>query len=146
MCAIHGTRRRALEINSLAVVAAAVTRTLEFVLARFPVGCASEMRTTRVDHKKTIGSAIHPDAVFLLEFRIYAQGKFGRIADFKYAIRFEQSAWKKEAEEGEEPGCKKSRNHGPDKAPSPPVISNCVMPSSCASCRASWSISPNVST
>src|SRR5947209_6527321 len=108
MGAVHGTRCRPLEIDSFAVVSAAVARTLEFVLTWFPVRSASEMRAARVDHKQPVGSAIHPNTVFLLEFRIDAEREFRRIADLEQGIRLEESARKKEAEEGEEPGSEKA--------------------------------------
>src|ERR1700733_9533820 len=41
LSSIHGARRWSLEINSFAVVSAAVARTLEFVLAWLPVGRAA---------------------------------------------------------------------------------------------------------
>src|SRR5579864_9750530 len=101
--AIHGARRGSLEVDAFTVVSAAVARALEFVFAGFPVGSATEMGTASVDHKQTIGRAIHPDAVFLLEFCIHSESEFGRVSDLENRVGFEKSAGKEEAEKCEEP-------------------------------------------
>src|SRR6185369_3678070 len=72
--AVHRSRRGTFEVDTLAVVTTTVTRALELVFAGFPVGRAAEMRTARVDHEETIGSACDPDAVLLLPLRIDADG------------------------------------------------------------------------
>src|SRR6201987_6314539 len=56
--AIHGARRRTFEVDALAVVAAAVAGTLEFIFAGLPVGRGTQMGTAGVDHEKTIRRAI----------------------------------------------------------------------------------------
>ena len=48
---IHGPRRRALEVNSFAVVATAVAGTFKFIFAGLPIGRASQMRTSRIDYE-----------------------------------------------------------------------------------------------
>src|SRR4029077_16306884 len=70
--AVHGTRRGTFEVDSFAVVSAPVAGTFEFVLASFPVGRATEMRTTREDNEHAVRCAVDPDAVFLLPLGIYA--------------------------------------------------------------------------
>src|ERR1044071_8005253 len=64
--AIHGARGRAFEVDALAVVAAAVARALELVLARLPVGRAAEVRAARVDDEDAVGVLDDPDAELLL--------------------------------------------------------------------------------
>src|SRR5215469_8406785 len=115
--AVHGTWSRALEVDSFIVVSAAVARTLEFVFARLPIWSAAQMRAARVDHKKAVGRAVNPDAIFLLELGVDAECEFRWIADFENGVRFEKSTWKKETEEGEEPRHQEAGDHGPDKAP-----------------------------
>ncbi len=62
------------------------------------------MRAARVDHEHSIGCAINPDAIFLLEFGIDAERELRGIADLENGIGFEKSAGKKEPEEGKKPG------------------------------------------
>src|SRR2546428_715508 len=66
MGAIHRTRCGPLKIDSLAVVTATMAGTLEFVLARFPVGGTTQVCAASVDHKDAVGGAIYPYAVLLL--------------------------------------------------------------------------------
>src|SRR3954470_10500605 len=80
---IHGSRRGTFEVNSLAVIAAAVTWTLEFVFARLPVRRAAEMSTARVNHEQPIRSLINPDSVLLLPFRIDAKRVVARKSNFE---------------------------------------------------------------
>src|ERR1700683_4395619 len=65
--AVHRTRRRSLKINAFAVVTTAVARTFKFVLARLPVGRATQVRAARVNYEYAVRRAIDPDAVFLLK-------------------------------------------------------------------------------
>src|SRR5439155_20084063 len=44
---VHGTRRRIRKVDLFAVVATALARAFEFVLAGFPVGRAAQMRAAR---------------------------------------------------------------------------------------------------
>src|SRR5438132_11282420 len=99
MCAVHRTRRRAFEVNSFAVVAAAMAGGFEFVVAGFPIRSASQVRAACVNRTETIGSAIHPDAVFLLPFGINAQAVFRGIADLENGVRFKECARQEETEE-----------------------------------------------
>ena len=73
---VHGTRRRSFEVDALAVVTAAVARTLEFVFTGLPIRRAAEMRAAGVDYKNPVGSAIDPDAIFLLELGVHSQSEF----------------------------------------------------------------------
>jgi hypothetical protein len=61
------------------------------------------MGAARVDHENTVGRAIDPDAVSLLELGVDSESEFGGIANFKNRVRFEKSAGKKEAEESQKP-------------------------------------------
>src|SRR5579863_7244775 len=112
---IHGSRRRAFEVNPFAVVSTAVARTLEFVLTRLPIGSATQMRTARVDHEYAIGSAIHPDAVFLLKLCIHSQTVFLGIANFETGRGLKQSTRQEEAKECEKPRHEKGRNRAPNQ-------------------------------
>src|SRR5215472_568273 len=115
--AVHRTGSRAFEVDSFTVVSTAVARTLELVFARLPIRGATEMGAARVDHKKAVGGAVNPDAIFLLELGVDAEREFRRIADLENGVGFEKSAGKKETEEGQEPCQQESGDHGPDKAP-----------------------------
>src|ERR1700739_1133079 len=101
--AIHRTRCGPLEIDAFTVVAAAMTRALEFVFAGFPVGRAAEMGAARVDDENAVGSAVDPDAVFLLPFGVDAECIIGRIANFEDGGRLEERARQKKTQEGDKP-------------------------------------------
>src|SRR5580658_10063577 len=58
------------EVDALAVIPAAVARTLEFVLAWFPIGCAAQVRAAGVNHEHAVGCAIDPDAELLLKLGV----------------------------------------------------------------------------
>src|SRR5215471_160057 len=73
------------------------------------------MRAARVNHEEAVGSAIHPDAIFLLELGIDTEGELRRIADLEYSVGFEKRAGQKEAKESQEPGHEESGDHGPYK-------------------------------
>src|SRR5258708_31588005 len=104
MSAIHRARGWALEVDAFAVIAAAVTGALEFVFAGFPVRRAAEMGAARVDNENAIGSAVDPDAVFLLPLGVNAERVVGRIANFEDSGRLEERARQEEAKEGDKPG------------------------------------------
>src|SRR5262249_32631846 len=80
---VHGTRRWAFEVNSFAVVAAAVAGTFEFVLAGLPVGGAAQVRAAGINHEQTIGSAVDPDAVLLLPLSVNSESVIGGIANLE---------------------------------------------------------------
>src|SRR5437868_8601456 len=113
MSAIHRARCWALEVDAFAVIAAAVTRALEFVFAGFPVRRAAEMGAARIDNENAIGRAVDPDAVFLLPLGVDAERVIGRIANFEDGGRLEEGAWQEETEEGDEPGAQKARDCAP---------------------------------
>src|SRR5262249_33607964 len=96
--AIHGTRRRTLEVDAFRVVAAAMARALELVFAGLPIGRAAQMRADRRDHENALGILHHPDAMVLLKFGIHAESEVGRKSDFELALRFVKCAGKEEAE------------------------------------------------
>src|SRR5690242_1724218 len=106
--AVHRARRRTFEVDSLAVVATAMARTLEFVFAGFPIGSTAEVRATGVNHKQAVRSAVHPDAVLLLPLGIHTECVIRREADLKHSGRFEKCARKKETQKRDEPGPKKT--------------------------------------
>src|SRR5580698_789469 len=114
---IHGTRGGTLEVNSFAVVSAAVTRTLEFVFARLPVRSATQMSAARVNHEDAIGRPVYPDAVSLLELGVHAQPILLGIADLEAGCRLEQSTGQKETEKGNEPRDQKTNDCAPHQSP-----------------------------
>src|SRR5581483_717239 len=71
--AIHRTRRRTFEIDSFNIVAATMTRTFEFVLARLPIGRATQVRAARVNHKQPVSSLLDPNAIRHFVFLINAE-------------------------------------------------------------------------
>src|SRR5581483_5385746 len=89
MSSVHGTWRRAFEVHPFAVVTAAVAWTLELVFRRLPIWRATQVCTPGVDHEEAIRSAIHPNAVFLLELGIYAKPVIGRITNLEAGSRLE---------------------------------------------------------
>ena len=109
MRAIHRTRRWSFEVDSFAVVAAAVARTLEFVFAGLPVGRAAEMRAPCINHEQTVRRTVHPDAIFLLEFGVDSESEIGRVANLEKRVGFEECAGKKESKERQKPRCQLQR-------------------------------------
>src|SRR5258708_28037041 len=102
--AIHRARCGAFEIDAFAVVAAAVTRALEFVFAGFPVRRAAEVRAARVDDENAVGRAVDPDAVFLLPLGVDAERVIRGITDLENGGRLEEGARQEKTEEGDKPG------------------------------------------
>ena len=100
---IHGPRCGTFKVDPFAVIAAAVTRTLELVLTGLPVGRTAKVSAARVDYEQPVRSAIDPDAVLLLKFGVDAQREFRGIADFENCVGLKKSAGKKESEEREKP-------------------------------------------
>src|SRR5215470_2841100 len=113
MGTIHRARCRALEIYAFTVIAATVTRTLEFVFAGFPVWRAAEMCATGVDDENAIRRAVNPDTVFLLPLGVDAQRVIGGIANFEDGGRLEKRARQEKSEEGDKPGAQESRDGTP---------------------------------
>src|SRR6516162_9017947 len=116
MGAVHGTRCRSLEINAFAVVPTPVTGALELVFTGFPVGRTAQMRAPRENDKQAIRGAIHPNAVFLLPLRIYAQRVVRGIANLEDRGRFKQRARQEKTQEGEEPRGEKTCDAAPNQA------------------------------
>jgi len=99
MSAIHRARRGTFEVNALAVVAAAMARTFELVLASFPVRCAAEMRATSVNDKQAIRSLGYPDAILLLPFSIHPERVIAGRSDSECAGRFEDRSRQEKPQE-----------------------------------------------
>jgi hypothetical protein len=74
------------------------------------------MSAPRENDKQSIRCAIHPNAVFLLPFRIYAQCVIRGIANLEDSGRFKQSARQEKTKEGEEPRGEKTCDATPNKA------------------------------
>src|SRR2546423_1991933 len=114
--AIHRSRRGALEVDTLAVVAAAVARALELVLARLPVGRAAEVRAAREDDEQALGVLHNPDAPLLLPLRVHADGVVAGEADAEDARRLEEGARQEEAQEHQEVYGEEREDAAPDYA------------------------------
>src|SRR6476659_3896886 len=89
LSAVHRSRRRALEVDPLAGIAASMARTFELVLARLPVRCASQVSASGIDHKQSFGIAHDPDAILLLELCIDPKPEVRCIAYSKNGAWFE---------------------------------------------------------
>src|SRR6185437_8715154 len=105
---VHRARRRSFEVDAFIVITAAVTRALEFVLARLPIRCAAQVSAARIDYEKTIGRAVYPDTIFLLKLCINTEREVRGIADLERSIGFKQCARQEKAKE--------RRNHAPRNA------------------------------
>ena len=81
MGAVHGPRRGTFEIDGFGIVAAAVARAFEFVLAGLPFGRASEMRATGEHDEEPVRLLDDPDTVAHQKLLIYAQVEIRTIAD-----------------------------------------------------------------
>src|SRR5258708_12385421 len=74
------------------------------------------MGAARVDDKNAIGSAVDPDAVFLLPLGVDAERVVGWIADFEDGGGLEEGARQEEAKEGDKPGAQKTGDCTPYQA------------------------------
>src|SRR5437879_1471045 len=99
--AVHRARRGTLKIDAFAVIPAAVTWALEFVFAGFPVRRAPEMRAARVDDENAIGSAVDPDAIFLLPLGVHAERIIGWITDLESSGRLKERSRQEKTDEGD---------------------------------------------
>src|SRR5207237_188647 len=86
-------------ILAVAVITAAMTRTLELVFAWLPIRSAAQVRAACVNDEYPVRSSIHPNAIFLLKFSVNAQSKIGGVADFKDCAGLKQCARQEEPEE-----------------------------------------------
>src|SRR5882724_6923092 len=103
MRAVHRTRCRPLEVHAFAVISAAMAGALELVLARLPVGRATQVRAAGVNHKNAIRGLVHPDAKTLLPLGIHAKPIIFGIADLEAGSRLKQCTRQKETEKRQEP-------------------------------------------
>src|SRR5208282_1351216 len=118
--------RRPLEIDPFVIVAASVARTFELVFAGLPVRRTAEVSTTSVDDKDAIRSAINPDAILLLPFRVHTQPVIGGIADLENRCWFEKSAGQKKAEKSQKPCRQKSCDRHPHQ-PAAALVDRAVL-------------------
>ena len=102
LSAVHGPRRRTFKVDAFGVIAAAMTRALELVLAGLPVWGAAKMRTHRRDHENAFGVSHDPDPVLALELGIDAESEVGGVADLEPGLGLVQRALEEEAEEHQE--------------------------------------------
>src|SRR5260370_24262254 len=92
MRAIHGPRRRPFEVDTFAVVAAAVARALELVFAGFPIGRTAQMCAASVNDEHTALRAVHPEEVLLLPFGIDSQSVVRGVANLEHRGRLKERA------------------------------------------------------
>ena len=118
MRAIHRPRRRAFKIYGFAVIAAAMARTFEFVLARLPVRRAPQMGAASVDYEEPIGGFIDPDAIELLVFGIDSQRIIAGKANLKSAGGLSYGSRQKEPDKHQKAGRQKTGYAGPHDATS----------------------------
>src|SRR5207302_7636922 len=84
---VHGPRRRPFEIDGFGIVAAAMARALELVLAGLPFRRATQMSATGENDEEPIGLLDHPDAIGHQEALIHTQTEIRGIADGENSIR-----------------------------------------------------------
>src|SRR5207249_11130844 len=108
---------RALKVDRLAVIAAAVTRAFELVLAGFPVGRAAKMGAARIDDEEPIRRLVHPDAILLLVLGIDAERVVAGKADLEGAGRLEDCPRQKEPHEHQKTGRQKREDRAPHDPP-----------------------------
>ena len=118
---IHRSRRRTFKVDPLAVITAAMTRTLELVFAWLPIRSAAQVRAACVNDEYPVRSSIHPNAIFLLKFSVNAQSKIGGVADFKDCAGLKQCARQEEPEERDKP-CAQESNHATPHQPATSLI------------------------
>src|ERR1039457_4412430 len=120
MGSVHGARRRTLEVDAFGVVAAAVARALELVLARLPVRRAAQVGADGRDDEDTLGIAYHPDAALILKFRIHPETEIRGVANAELDLGFVERARIEEAQKHQEVEAQRAqpcRHHKPPPAP-----------------------------
>src|SRR5260370_7404729 len=110
MRAIHGPRRRPFEVDTFAVVAAAVARALELVFAGFPIGRTAQMCAASVNDEDTARRAVHPDAVLLLPFGIHAQSVIRSVANLENRVSLKNRTGNKKLNKADHPPATKPTN------------------------------------
>jgi hypothetical protein len=118
---VHRSRSRTFEVNSLAVIAAAMTRALEFVLGWLPIGRAAQVRAACIDDEKLIRCAVHPNPVLLQIFLVDTERIVGWEPNLEDGRRFKEHTRQEETKERDEPCRKKSSHAAPNKSAAPPV-------------------------
>src|SRR2546421_318341 len=114
MSAVHRPWCGTFEINPLAVIATAVAGTFEFVFARFPIRRATQVGAASVDHKYSVGSLVHPNAILLLPLGVDPQRIIGGKANAEHAGRLENRPGQKKPQKHQEARSQKPRDGGPD--------------------------------
>src|SRR5467141_2475016 len=79
------------------------------------------MSAERVNNENAIGSAVDPDAIFLLPLGVDAERVVGRIANFEDGGGLEECAGQEEAKEGDKPGAEKTSDCTPNQTATPVV-------------------------
>src|ERR1700738_1697998 len=115
---IHRARRRSFKVNRFAVITAAMTRALKLVLARFPVRRTPQVSAARINHEQTIRCLVYPNPIKLLPLGIDPQRVVARKTNLEGAGWFSDGTRQKETHEHQEARGQKSRDAGPDNAPS----------------------------
>ena len=115
--AVHRTRRGPFKINGLSIVAAAVTRTLELVFARFPLRRAAQVRTAGEHDKEAIGLLDDPNTIAHQELLVHAEIEIRGIADRENGVGFVECPRKKEPQEHKEVDAEIAADGRPDDTP-----------------------------
>ena len=114
MSAIHRSGSRALKINSFTVITTTVTRALKLVFGRFPIGCASQVSASGIDHEESLGISDDPDAILLLKLGIDPKAEIREVSNSEHSAWFEDCSGKKEPQEHHEAGREEPAHRGPD--------------------------------
>src|SRR5579863_7759442 len=107
---VHRPRRRTFEVDSFGVVAAAMARALELVLAGFPVRRTSQVSADSRNHEDAFGVPYDPDAKLVLEFSVDAEAEIGGISDLEFGLRFVESAWEEEPQKHQQIDAERAQN------------------------------------
>src|SRR5579871_847225 len=119
MRAVHGARRGTFEVDALGIVAAAMTGTLEFVFAGFPIRGTAQVSADGGNDEDALGIADHPDAVLILELGVHAESEVGGIADAEARFGLVEGARKEEPQEHQKIDAQNAEHGSDDEAPAP---------------------------
>jgi len=117
MGAVHGPWRRTFEIDGFGIIAAAVARALEFVLAGLPFGRATQMSAAGENDEEPVRLLDDPDTVAHQELLIYAQVEIRRIADGENSVGFVKRPREEEPQEHQEIDAEITADGRPDHPP-----------------------------
>src|SRR5579863_1367553 len=100
---VHRSWSRTFEVDSFAVIAAAVAGALEFVLGWLPIGSAASMSAARVNNKKPIRCSVDPNPVLLQIFFVDTERIISRVPNLEDGSRFKQHTRQEEPKGRDKP-------------------------------------------